>query len=276
MFPNDEKERDRLDLQHNIFLMLLEGKLFLAPLSSSPQRILDVGTGTGIWAIDVADKYPSAVVVGVDLSPIQPEWVPPNCEFQVDDMNEVWTFKEGFDFIHCRQVHMVLDEKRLFRQSINALKPGGWLEIKQILPCMCQDHTLKNTFLARWTEEMVNALRLNGTPFDKPEDYGKWMREAGFVNVQVFLHLLPVNPWPKNPELKKLGLWQSLNLEEGLEGFSVALFREILGWTTEQLDVLLAGVRSELKNTKIHAYSHVITVIGQKPTLSESSREAAD
>jgi hypothetical protein len=28
----------------------------------------------GIWAIDFADAFPSAEVLGVDLAPIQPEW----------------------------------------------------------------------------------------------------------------------------------------------------------------------------------------------------------
>jgi methylase of polypeptide subunit release factors len=60
-----------MDLEHHIFLLLLEGELHLAPLSD-PQRILDLGTGTGIWAIDMADKYPSASVLGTDLSPVQP------------------------------------------------------------------------------------------------------------------------------------------------------------------------------------------------------------
>jgi len=53
--------------------LLLDGKLHLAPLDA-PHRILDIGTGTGIWAIDVADEYPMAEVIGTDLSPIQPRW----------------------------------------------------------------------------------------------------------------------------------------------------------------------------------------------------------
>lgn len=57
---------DRLDMHHEVFLMLLNGRLHLAPLDD-PQRILDIGTGTGIWAIDMADKYPSAEVIGTDL-----------------------------------------------------------------------------------------------------------------------------------------------------------------------------------------------------------------
>jgi methylase of polypeptide subunit release factors len=55
-----------MDLVHELLLQLLQGELHKAPLKN-PQRILDVGTGTGIWAIDMADRYPSAEVVGIDL-----------------------------------------------------------------------------------------------------------------------------------------------------------------------------------------------------------------
>lgn len=52
--PNDENEQERLDLYHHLFLQLLGGKLYTAPLKN-PQTVLDVGTGTGIWAIDFAE-----------------------------------------------------------------------------------------------------------------------------------------------------------------------------------------------------------------------------
>lgn len=117
VLPNDEKEQNRLDLVgihllhsllklrltlaqfHHIFRMLLDGNLFAAPVherlsDSNPNarrpRVLDLGTGTGIWAIDVADDYPNAEVVANDLSPIQPPNVPPNLRFEVDDVESEW------------------------------------------------------------------------------------------------------------------------------------------------------------------------------------------
>jgi methylase of polypeptide subunit release factors len=56
-----------MDLYHEIMLQLLRGELHSAPIARNPHRILDVGTGTGIWAIDMADRYPSAEVLGIDL-----------------------------------------------------------------------------------------------------------------------------------------------------------------------------------------------------------------
>lgn len=60
-----------MDLTHAEMMLLLDNNLFLAPIKT-PQRVIDLGTGTGIWAIDFADIAPEAQVIGNDLSPIQP------------------------------------------------------------------------------------------------------------------------------------------------------------------------------------------------------------
>jgi ubiquinone/menaquinone biosynthesis C-methylase UbiE len=64
--PTDEKEQDRLDMHHEIMSGIMGGKIYMAPLEH-PARILDIGTGTGIWAIDMADRFPDAEVIGTDL-----------------------------------------------------------------------------------------------------------------------------------------------------------------------------------------------------------------
>jgi len=53
LMPNDDEEQERENMKHALVLHLCGGKLHLAPLEN-PQRILDVGTGTGIWAVDSA------------------------------------------------------------------------------------------------------------------------------------------------------------------------------------------------------------------------------
>ena len=77
---------------------------FRSPIPDTVQNILDIGTGTGIWCCEVADRYPSAYVQGVDLSPPPETWVPPNCKFEVDDVLKPWMFKQTFDFIHLRHM----------------------------------------------------------------------------------------------------------------------------------------------------------------------------
>ena len=65
--PNDERALDQQDLSHQLWLLSLKGQHYLAPVEN-PARILDIGTGTGIWAIEVAEQNPQAIVTGTDLS----------------------------------------------------------------------------------------------------------------------------------------------------------------------------------------------------------------
>jgi methylase of polypeptide subunit release factors len=49
-------EKDRLDIFHKFFLVALRDALHSAPLhNQETPRILDIGCGTGIWAIDMAE-----------------------------------------------------------------------------------------------------------------------------------------------------------------------------------------------------------------------------
>ena len=70
-------------------------KYLYDPLSPSVLTAVDIGCGSGAWCVEVAERYPSAIVVGMDLSPIQPTLVPENCEFIVADLNQGLDFHDG-------------------------------------------------------------------------------------------------------------------------------------------------------------------------------------
>ena len=71
MLPNDDKEQERLDILHHVFRLTLGGALCrTAPDLHNPGLILDIGTGTGIWAIDSMIRLKSVVVAD-----ILPQWV---------------------------------------------------------------------------------------------------------------------------------------------------------------------------------------------------------
>ena len=266
-FPNDEAELDRLDLQHHLFTLMIEGALATAPLPKSIQNVLDVGTGTGIWAIEFAEMHPEAHVIGTDLSPTQPTHVPPNCEFQIDDANDTWTFNRKFDYIHVREMQMAIKEEKLFKQSFDILKPGGWFEIMgTALPLRCDDGTTKGTAFEQWCDDILEISKTIGMPFDNPYHYREWLETAGFVNVQERRIPLPINSWPKDKRMKQIGAWEMVNFASGLEGFSLKLFQDVLGWKLEELKVFLAQVRKDIENRKIHGYVYVMCLCAQKPT----------
>ncbi|WYZ46204.1 hypothetical protein EsH8_IX_000429 [Colletotrichum jinshuiense] len=269
-FPNDELEMDRLDLQHNLFRLTLDNRLHLSPLSKEnpPQRVLDIGTGTGIWAIDFADEHPQSHVVGVDLSPIQPSYVPPNAHFHIEDIeDEPWSFSQRFDFVFCRMnTAGIRDFPKLFRQSYENMNPGGWIEATDIMPVTCDDGTLgEDTALYRWSRMALDGAREMGSSYGGAKDYKRQMRDAGFVNVEEVVFKWPQNRWAKHPWHKELGTWAHENITMGLEGISLGVFTRALGWSKENVDVLLAEVRNDMNNTAIHAYWPIYVVYGQKP-----------
>jgi ubiquinone/menaquinone biosynthesis C-methylase UbiE len=57
-----QNEKDRMDIYHKFFEVARGHRLFNAPVilhnPKDPARILDVGCGTGIWAIDMAEYVP--------------------------------------------------------------------------------------------------------------------------------------------------------------------------------------------------------------------------
>ena len=67
----------------------------------------------------VADQFPSAEVLGVDLSPIQPVWVPPNCKFIVDDIEDDWVNGDNWDYVHLRCMTAWLKDKpKVLKQAL--------------------------------------------------------------------------------------------------------------------------------------------------------------
>jgi hypothetical protein len=53
--------------------------------------------------------------------------------------------------------------------------------------------------------------------------------------------------------MKQIGMYNIAQVLSGLEGFSLRLFCHVLGWKREEVLVLLANVRKELKSPEIHA-----------------------
>lgn len=70
--------------------------------------------------------FPDAEILGTDLSPIQPEWVPQNVRFMVDDCEDDWLNGFGWDFVHLRQMSgMVRNIEKVILQSFEWVSYPG-------------------------------------------------------------------------------------------------------------------------------------------------------
>ncbi|KAJ3544246.1 hypothetical protein NM208_g3155 [Fusarium decemcellulare] len=266
--PSDEHESERLDLQNHQLLLTFGGKRYFAPNAETAKRVLDVGTGTGIWAVEFADEHPHAEVIGVDIAAIQPTFVPPNCTFEIDDAEKEWTWSQKFDYIFVRlMVGSLADWDKFTRKCFENLEPGGWLEvIDPTFPASSDDGTLKpNSPLNRWDELTSKGAANLGRPFDEGVNHEKRLKEQGFVNVTRKSFKWPINTWPKDPKYKEIGLWTLANIERNLESISTILLAHGLGMSQEEILVFISEVRAEMRNPRVHAYWEVFVVTGQKP-----------
>lgn len=49
--PNDDQEQTREELLHLLFIGVLSGRYYLAPIGRNPLKIIDLGTGTGSYVL---------------------------------------------------------------------------------------------------------------------------------------------------------------------------------------------------------------------------------
>ncbi|KAK2012135.1 TAM domain methyltransferase [Colletotrichum eremochloae] len=271
-YPNDEREMDRLDLNHSLIAKAL-GKLFLAPVEQSKiHRILDVGTGTGIWAIEMGDAFPNAEVVGIDLSAIQPTFVPPNVKFEIDDAESSWVGDDKYDFIFTRYMACsIADWPKLMRNIYTSLNNGGWAEFQDYeLLFDTDDGTLTDEHdTMRWVKLANEVSDKVGREFSPGPKLYNWVKEAGYQNITHKRYKIPIGPWPKDPHYKELGMINLMQLLDGLEAFTLKPFCGVLGWTTEEAQVMLSRVRKEVKSGTFHAHMNYHVVCGQKVESDE-------
>ncbi|WAO91736.1 Hypothetical protein NCS54_00921700 [Fusarium falciforme] len=268
LVPNDDEEQNRMDLVHHIYSLVLDGKLHLAPIGKSPQRVLDLGTGTGIWAIDFADEYSSAEVIGTDLSPIQPDWTPPNCFFEVDDFEDDWVYKKPFDYIHGRELEGCIgDDEKLFKKAFDNLTSGGYFELQAQRGCFLSDDGThdKATNAQRWAAGILEGSAKFGKPIDCAHQWKDELIKVGFVDVQEEIRKIPIGPWPKDPKLKEIGKYQSVQTRQAIDSYTPKLFGAVLGWSNEEIEVIMAQAKKELQDRSVHLYLPVHIMWGRKP-----------
>ncbi|KAJ4299604.1 hypothetical protein N0V90_004850 [Kalmusia sp. IMI 367209] len=270
VLPNDEEESDRLDLLHHIFLLLLDGKLYEAPIPVTPLRVLDIGTGTGIWAIDFGDENPGSEVMGTDLSPIQPSWVPANVRFYIDDAESDWVYSphERFDLIHARGLSGAINDwDRLCSQCYEHVQPGGWLEFQEPMAWVeSDDDTIERAVnLDQWQKLCNEAAAKFGKVIKVGHTLKERLLSAGFVDVHEKIVKVPIGPWPKDPKMKEIGRYQREHMAIGIEPYTLGFLGKILGWSEAECKIMIAKVREEVRDKSLHMYIRFYFVYGRKP-----------
>jgi len=218
---------------------------------------------------EVGDEYPEADVLGIDLSPIQPQWVPPNVRFLVDDAEAEWIYStNSLDYVHIRHMtSSIRDWPTLLGRAYHALEPDGWIELQEMrFELGCDDGTLRTeNRVAEFFENVKKGLAAFDVDLLAMRHNKQKLIQAGFVNVEERVFKVPLGVWPKDSRLKMIGLYNRSMVHDALQGVSIKPFTHGLKWSLAEVEVYLIGVRKDLTDNSQHAYIPFHVVTGQKP-----------
>lgn len=253
--PNDEDEQNRQQMLHSVYYSILGNRLTTVPLQD-PKKILDIGTGTGEWAMAMGDEYPSAEVIGTDIAKIQPTGVPLNVFFEIDDAEEeggwAWPADE-FDLVHLRYMAGAFKNwKYIYQQAYANLQPGGWIEVLDI---DTSPHAWRffepDSVVHQWFAAVLEGSVKSGRPCSLDHIEPDFLSELGFVDVSSDGYEIPMGSWCTDDDGQKTGTHFLVAMVSGVEAVSLRQFSEHLNWDHSEIHRLTQAVKEMIWNTAL-------------------------
>jgi SAM-dependent methyltransferase len=167
--------------------------------------------------------------------------VPPNCSFEIDDIENDWLYRRDyFDFIHAREFLLAIrDWDKLIRQAYDHLKPGGYLELSCSVPDPgSDDGTIPES--SAWKEFTNVFFQIGekiGASGHAPKQWKAKLQSAGFEDVCEHVFKIPSSPWPRDKRLKHIGALEVANLDKGAEALLIRGMTGVLGRSKEEATV---------------------------------------
>jgi len=155
--------------------------------STSPVKVLDIATGSGVWGIGLAQSSENVRVTAVDWEGVLPTTrkhaekfgVASRFEYLPGDILEV-NYSNDFDIATLGQILHSEGEARsrvLLKKMYDALKPGGTIAIAEFTPNA--DRTGPPHTLIFSVHMLLNSDHGDTYPFT---EVAAWLKDAGFIN----------------------------------------------------------------------------------------------
>lgn len=267
---SSQTEMDRMDLLNETINRARKQQFhkYSLPSEDNDLRILDLGTGTGIWAITMADQYPKAEVIGMDLANIQPASIPPNLRFKVPrDWESPWSYgQESFDLIHLRMgCGAVSSWPELFHNVLMHLKPHTgrieWVEVDYEPRNAGNVPFPRNMALQRWYSHLKDATMRIERNMEYPSGNKELLRTLGFVDIQEEIIRLPLREWPSNRPTstheRDIGRWWGTALHDGLEALCLQPFNKLFQWPPADIRRYVEEVKANIRDRRFLIYNNL-------------------
>lgn len=287
--PADMEEISRLQIQHDGIKKLVGGALDatiaaqLAPSSDGRRRcVLDVRTQAGIWAEEIAIKFPHVDVKTIDVAPTIPHVPRPNLHHEVYDIHAGILEPTGtFDIVYAQHtISMTKDWWPLLREIHRVLRPGG-ICIFGELPAMLfapGEYTPTTAYpvhrSSAFCMEFVKALAKGGVMVDGYTDLVNWLSpehtlwnsqpSAGFRNITHMEWEAPLNGlWHPEPAMQEVGMLMAMAFSKFIVNTRPLFLSQ--GFTDSELDEWCEDIRREIRDPMNNAVGRYHLVLGYKP-----------
>lgn len=172
--------------------------------------------------------------------------------FEVDDAEDQWNFRGQFDLIHARASVLCWRNYRTFvNEAYRALEPGGCLEMQEFnhRPVFHGEASNRSA-IKRYCDLIVEGVQSQGIDVTGFREMRNLMTERGFVNVEEKKFIWPLGTWAKGRHHRNLGILMKQNFLMVVEALALRPLSH-LGWSQEEIQVLLAQVRQELRDNSV-------------------------
>ncbi|KAI0744450.1 S-adenosyl-L-methionine-dependent methyltransferase [Earliella scabrosa] len=216
--PVDAEEQQRQNGLNQLLRRLI-GDPAVGPLRDvlafapgEQRRVLDLGTGTGHWILDMARDFPHARFYGVDIVPIATRYPPRNVQFEMHDIKERFRFDTAsIDLVHARSITMAIrDYGALLPEIARVLRRGGLFVSCEWgrFPALADggDVAARAPHACAFFTAVRETLRDRRGIQPIAPHIPRLLEDSGyFTQVVPRRYLMPIGDWHTDPDLQEIG-----------------------------------------------------------------------
>ncbi|KAF8311508.1 S-adenosyl-L-methionine-dependent methyltransferase [Clavulina sp. PMI_390] len=228
----------------------------------SGERILDIGSGTGIWALEMAQAFPECQIIGVDIADVNLPETPGNLSFMKMNAKGKLPFEDAhFDFVNIRIVPDISLDGAMYPEIARILRPGGIMN-SVILGAFWSPNDTYGPAYQRWNATLGEKLSRGGARTSGSAVPEIIRSTTLFRDVCDVTSDIPIGAWLGDETLDKIGKDQQTNCLELFDGFRPAL--EKSGLSLDEIAELWRPAREEVLDPSRHVFWRYHFVYGIK------------
>ncbi|CAO3621271.1 unnamed protein product [Cunninghamella blakesleeana] len=259
----DFKEFDRWQRIHYLLKSTRKANAWAPFNTSKGAVVVDVGTGTGIWAMEISNQYNNIQVLGLDkVLPNDQQNSPENLRFVQCDITEPWPMGDNaVDFIFQRNMSDSIPKdawSNLLKEMFRVLKPGGYIELIEYDKWHHNPGPVQQAFDSFIQEQCTTK----GIDYFITDTVTNLVNDSGFEELDQKTMDIPLGEWPSDPELKQYGFINQEAQKASLRNHKDIYLKQ-WGVSNSDFDLAVQEVLEEFE--EYHSFTRLHCWVAKKP-----------